>query len=257
MIFGSKIVYLEKTESTNLYAQERLSVQDIIEGTVFVAGEQTAGKGQEGNSWESAPGMNLIVSFVVYPTFLIAGRQFSFNKAISLGIKDFIEVLVPSKVTIKWPNDIYAGNGKIAGILIQNNIQGSRIMSTILGIGLNVNQEAFISDAPNPVSLKGITGVDYKLENILKGLCDYLDKRYEQLRAGRFREIDRQYIDSLYRFNEWAFYHFNGDIIKARITGISDFGLLQLQLENQETLSCGVKEIIFLSGREPNWVVKI
>ena len=256
MIFGSKIIYLDKTDSTNTYAQERLALQDISEGTAFLAIEQTAGRGQEGNSWESEPGKNLTVSFIVYPGFLAAERQFSFNKAVSLGIRDFIMDVIPSEVTIKWPNDIYAGNGKIAGILIQNNVQGNRIISTILGIGLNVNQEDFVSDAPNPVSLKGIGGVTYDVENVLRDLCQYLDNRYEQLRAGRFGEIDRQYLDSLYRYNKWAYYQYNGNLIRARIIGISDFGLLQLQLGNQETLSCNVKEITFLTGLEPPRDVK-
>ena len=153
--FPYPLIALERTDSTNRYLNELCdtSLQPVAELTTVCADYQTAGKGQRGNSWEAAEGRNLLFSFVLYPTFLEAGRQFILSQVISLSIKEALDGLVEG-VSIKWPNDIYWQEKKLCGILIENDLQGRYIGRSVAGVGLNVNQERFLSDAPNPVSLK-------------------------------------------------------------------------------------------------------
>ena len=248
MRFGADIIHLDQVESTNDYLEEIVKSGSANEGVLYIARTQTKGRGQADNSWESEPGQNLTFSFVVYPGFLSAAQQFAFNKTIALAVRDFVKELVPVRVTVKWPNDIYAGNGKIAGMLFLNNVQGNRIHSIITGIGLNVNQEVFRSDAPNPVSLKNITGKSYDLDELANKLCTFLDFRYQQLLTESFDLIDRDYLGALYRLGEWKPYSYFGKSITAKISGVSDFGRLELVTESGDPISCDIKDIIFLPG---------
>ena len=131
---------------------------EVAEGTVVLAKEQTSGRGQVNNTWESSYGDNLLMSIVLYPEFLHAGNQFLLSKFVSLAIVDFLSYYLEN-VTIKWPNDIYVGNKKIAGVLIENSLRGAFISSSVVGIGLNVNQTEFSSSIPNPTSLKNESNV--------------------------------------------------------------------------------------------------
>ncbi|MDE5927427.1 MAG: biotin--[acetyl-CoA-carboxylase] ligase, partial [Duncaniella sp.] len=127
---------------------------DAPHGTVVMAREQTAGRGQRGNSWEAEPGCNITLSLLLRPEGLHPARQFVISQAVSLAIADLVSHFVAAPVSIKWPNDIYVDDRKICGILIENTITGTSIDRTIVGIGLNVNQTEFRSDAPNPVSMR-------------------------------------------------------------------------------------------------------
>ena len=160
--FPVPLIHLEETDSTNKYLNELCNKQCVEELTTITADFQTSGRGQRGNSWESEAGQNLMFSFVLYPTFLKARRQFLLSQIISLAIKEELERYV-SNISIKWPNDIYWKDKKICGMLIENDLTGVHISRSITGIGINVNQETFCSDAPNPVSLKQINGQSYDL----------------------------------------------------------------------------------------------
>ena len=160
------IELLETLKSTNHYLDNLEPTP--AEGRVIMTTNQTGGVGQQGNVWESEAGKNLTFSLLLKPTFLPIASRFMLTKAISIAILDFLKQELPDQeVYIKWPNDIYFKNKKIAGILIKNEIKGMMMGTSIIGIGLNVNQESFDENLPNPISMKMITGKDYDLEFIL------------------------------------------------------------------------------------------
>lgn len=244
-MIGSHLIRLDLVDSTNNYAATELLTKSLTEGTVVIADCQSAGRGQEGASWESAPGQNLTFSVVLYPVRLPVVRQFCLSKAISLGVADFLSGMVPH-VSVKWPNDIYAGDKKIAGILIETAVSGGKFSRSIVGIGLNVNQEAFLSGAPNPVSLKNLTGKEYDLKEALDGLCRSLDVRYKQLLRGGWAGIDADYERSLYRFRQWAYYRADGVPFEGRITGIDPTGCLEMETREGSIRRFQFKEVVFV-----------
>ena len=150
--------YSELTSTNTELA--RLADEGAPHGTVAIAECQTAGRGQRGNTWESAPGENVTMSVLLHPDGIEPRRQFAISEAVALGVAETLDIYLPAgmRAEVKWPNDIYVGNRKICGILIENRITSTTIERAIAGIGLNVNQELFVSDAPNPVSLRQLTG---------------------------------------------------------------------------------------------------
>jgi BirA family transcriptional regulator, biotin operon repressor / biotin---[acetyl-CoA-carboxylase] ligase len=230
MIIGSKHFFLKNLPSTNNHAVNLLKNNDLHEGTIIYTNYQSAGRGQTGNRWESEDGKNLLISIVLFPKFIIPADQFLISMTVSLGICDFLRRYTPV-CSIKWPNDIYVNNDKIAGILIENSLIGNLIENTIAGIGLNINQEKFLSNAPNPVSLRMITGKNFDLKTCLNQLTSDLDKRYEQLIAGNLTQIKEEYVSQLYRLNEWCNYRDLNGLYTGQIKSVTDYG--RLQIENQ------------------------
>ena len=161
-------VRLEQTDSTNAYLQRRQSECDI-RNWVVSADEQTAGKGMGNNGWESEVGKNLTFSLAVDMGFLPAERQFLLSQAVPLGIIEVLDELLPAEtLSIKWPNDIFYENRKLAGILINSTIKASMMDVSIIGIGLNVNQMQFQDWPTHPISLKMISGKDFDLQPLLE-----------------------------------------------------------------------------------------
>ncbi len=248
-MIGNKIISLAETASTNKYATELIKNNTAIEdGTIVLTHHQTAGRGTGDNHWESEKGKNLTLSIISFPTFLPIEKQFMMNKVVSLAVFDMVCILTKGKETekIKWPNDIYAGNKKIAGILIENAIMGENFQYFISGIGININQEYFISNAPNPVSLKNITGEDHDLKECLSILCSCFENRYKELINSENKQLDDDYYTSLYRLNENASFIYNEQAIQARITGITAQGKLLLETNKRKVLECGFKEVEFV-----------
>jgi len=245
-IIGSKILTLDTIPSTNTYLQELLTHERPSEGTTVITHNQTSGRGMNTNRWESESGKNLTFSFVLYPHFLPPENQFLLNQAISLGVTDLIFALIPCKITVKWPNDIYIDEKKVCGILIQNSVQGRRFDFMIAGIGLNVNQKTFSPDLPNPVSLIHHTGALHDMNALFSSLLSYLDNRYDMLQSGKQKRINDDYIQRLYRFGEWHSYLVHGKKTDAKISGINSYG--QLMLENREGAhwNCDLKEVVYL-----------
>ena len=198
------------------------------------------------NTWESEKGKNLTFSIILYPTFA-ADQQFIFNKAVSCGISDFLKSELPGHaVTIKWPNDIYIDNKKVCGILIQNSVIGNKLDYVVVGIGLNVNQTVFISNAPNPVSLQMITGIEYKLDVVLENLLESILNRYSQIKPATKQIIEDEYHKSLYWLMQWHNYLVNGTEVEARITHTTEYGQLKLETKTSEILVCDLKEVKFI-----------
>ena len=182
---GSKYIILNEIESTNNYANQLILSNAAEEGTVVLTHYQIKGKGQGKNNWESEYGKNLLMSLILYPDFLPAESQFMISKIVSIALIEFLKNET-DLVSIKWPNDIYADDRKVAGILIENSIKGQNLSSSVLGIGLNLKQLIFTSDAPNPVSLGQITGKNYEIERVAKIVVELILKWYDKLKENHF-----------------------------------------------------------------------
>jgi BirA family biotin operon repressor/biotin-[acetyl-CoA-carboxylase] ligase len=217
-----------------------------LEGTVVTATEQTRGKGLDKNVWESEPGMNLTFSVLLKPVFLKAEQQFYLNKVASLAVLDYVkQIIIKETVKIKWPNDVYIGNGKVAGILINNTISGNQLLYSVVGIGININQEKFTGIAANPVSLIHWTGNALDRNKCLEEMLRCLAERYGELSHGNLYKINSDYLSSLYRIHETHFFKYKNEIVYAKITGLSEFGHLQLTVEGNGKIECDLKEIEF------------
>ncbi|VAW20149.1 Biotin--protein ligase [hydrothermal vent metagenome] len=243
-MIGNNIIHLNEVDSTNNYARGVLKGK-VEEGSVVLAYSQNQGRGHLQSIWESEPGMNLTFSIILYPEFLDPARQFALSQMASLGIHDFIMGKAGS-ASIKWPNDIYAGNKKIGGILIESSILGSRFSNSVVGIGLNINQSEFSEWIPNPVSLKLITGVDFNLEECLAVLCSTISEWYEKLKNGHYAELNGRYTSNLYRRGLWADYKSGGQIFKGRITGIDEIGRLLIEKETGVISTFNFKEVEYV-----------
>ena len=242
---NKNFIFLNEVDSTNNYANQLVLTKAAEEGTVVLARYQNSGKGQKGNSWESEAGKNLLASFILCPVFLKAAEQFYVSKIISLSIAEVLQAKTKD-ISIKWPNDIYAGNRKIAGILIENSVLGQNIETSITGIGLNLNQEVFVSGAPNPVSLKQLTGKDHEIQQFADDLFVVIEKWYGKLKSFKFSEIDTIYHQSLFRMKEWANYSAEGKTFEARIIGTGSFGQLQLEHPDGKITEHFFKEVEFV-----------
>ncbi len=245
MITNKNFIFSSEVESTNNYANQLVLSKAAEEGTVVLAQHQKKGRGQQGNSWESEAGKNLLASIILFPDFLPAARQFYLSKIASLALVDFLNTET-SDISVKWPNDIYIKNKKVAGILIENAILGQNLSSSILGIGLNLNQEKFISDAPNPVSLKQITGKVYDIEFVAIKIYECLNTWYSKLKQGSFKEIDSAYLNWLFRINEWSIFAKQGKQFGAKITGIGEYGQLILIEKDGNISEYMFKEVEFV-----------
>jgi BirA family biotin operon repressor/biotin-[acetyl-CoA-carboxylase] ligase len=246
MIIGSEVIFKDSLESTNNFASGLLKKEALPEGTIVFTDYQTAGRGQQGNTWESEAGKNLLISIILYPVKIKPEDQFDISIAVSLGVLDFIKIFVRGG-SIKWPNDIYAADRKIAGLLIENSLLNNSIVHTIAGVGLNVNQIEFPRYVPNPVSLKMITGKDYDLRGSLKQLLLNLDLRYRQLMSKKIQLMRNEYISSLYGFMEWRSFRtiYRGPIY-GRIVGITQSGQLIVENEDETISNFSFKEIEFI-----------
>lgn len=253
-LIGSKIIRLQSVESTNNYVIGSMKEKNYAEGTLIITNEQYAGKGLGQNSWESQPGKNLTFSFVIYPRFLPPARQFMLNMFTSLAVYDFISRRVNNERTnIKWPNDVYIDDGKVCGILINNSIKGNTFEHVVIGIGVNINQEIFKSDAPNPVSLKQITGKEYNPEECLSKLIDRLNNRYLQLVNNQFDALNTDYHHVLYRKDEFHYFRENKITFKGKIKGVNEFGKLMMHAQDGRYREFDFKEIEFLNIQYPSY----
>lgn len=239
------IFRIHSADSTNNYANSQIRENDWPEGTVFLAHEQTAGRGQTNNYWESEPGKNLTFSIVFYPDFLEIRHQFLLSKVVSLGIYQALSKYI-EPLKIKWPNDIYAGNNKLGGILIENSIMSGMLKSSVAGIGLNVNQTIFRSNAPNPVSLKSLTNEHFDTDVVLKEVLSGINTYYSLLKAGEYEKIDREFVSVLYWLNENHQFRTDDAIFEGEIIGVNEIGQLLIRKINGAILEFHFKEVEFL-----------
>ena len=241
----SKILKEETVTSTNDRLAELCQEKEIKEFTTLMAEYQTAGKGQRGNSWESEPYKNLTFSLLLRPEHIPANRQFLLSEIVSLATVDVLNRYATG-FSIKWPNDIYWHDKKIAGILIENVLSGSTFSRAIIGMGLNINQKNFYSDAPNPVSLYQITGRTYKIEKILDEFTEAFGKRYTDTFTNSSDRIHKEYIAALYRNDGVYPFYSDGNIFHASIADVELDGHLLLSTESGEKKRFAFKEVSFL-----------
>jgi BirA family biotin operon repressor/biotin-[acetyl-CoA-carboxylase] ligase len=248
------IIRIEETASTNALLKELAQKQTLEEMTVLITQSQTAGRGQRNNHWESESGKNLTFSILLHPVFLPLQKHFLLSEIVALAVLDTLRNLrnlktlksLNSLFSIKWANDIYFENKKIAGILIENEIEGRQISLSILGIGLNVNQAIFTSDAPNPVSLLQILHQETDLEELLANILQRFEYWYEQLKAGQYAHISDSYHKALYRKAGFHSYKDQAGIFNAQIQSVADDGILQLITDTGETRHYAFKEVAFV-----------
>jgi len=240
-----EIIYISETNSTNNYLKELLQTQNVDEGTVVWADFQSAGKGQRGNGWESEAGKNILFSIVLFPGFIKAGEQFILSQIVSLAVANCLQEYTEG-ISIKWPNDIYWNEKKICGILLENTILEDNIGHSVAGIGININQENFRSEAPNPVSLKQITNRDYNLEEILKTVVDNINAYYQQIKIGKTDFLIKQYKESLFRKDGYHLYNDGISDFLARIQDVDSSGLLILKTKEGEERHFAFKEVKYI-----------
>ena len=246
LFVGQNIVTLKRVDSTNNFLKNELSKSTpLLEGTVIMADEQFAGRGQTNNTWVSEPGKNLTFSLLLLPRFLNPENQFLLNKSISIGINDVLTRIIGENLKIKWPNDIYFNDNKLGGILIENILRGNIINSSIIGIGLNINQTEFPADIKNVTSLKQILHRDYDLTELLAELCSSIEYRYLQLRAGKLDAIDSEYLNNLYKLEQIHTFRMGDQEIEGLITGIDKNGLLEISIDGK-LRKYNFKEIAFI-----------
>jgi BirA family biotin operon repressor/biotin-[acetyl-CoA-carboxylase] ligase len=244
-IIGNLIVRLNEVDSTNNYANQQIRDNGVAEGTVFLAYSQIAGRGQQKNTWESAPGQNLVFSIVLNPDFLEIRDQFMLSKIVSLGIYHSMNKYVDG-LKVKWPNDIYVGNLKLGGVLIENSVMNGLIKYSVIGIGINVNQDAFFSNAPNPVSLKMLTKNHFDIDILLSEILSEIDKYYKLLKSGNFLSINLEFESVLFRLHEKHFYRTNNEIFEGEICGVNEIGQLIIKNNNDDFLEFHLKEVEFM-----------
>ncbi|GAB3514649.1 biotin--[acetyl-CoA-carboxylase] ligase [Emticicia fontis] len=244
LILGKNLIYLPSCHSTNDVAAEKIQNGTVFDGTVVITSDQTAGRGQRGNIWETLPGQNITMSVILKPDFLNALSQFKLNIAVSLGVYEFLNKYVAENLYIKWPNDMYIGNQKLVGILIENTIAGSRLSTSIIGIGVNINQLSFSS--LKITSLRLATQHDeFDLVKLTEELCECLEKYYLQLKNGHAARQKKQYLQHLYRFGETNMFSRDGSKFSGKIVDIADSGQLMIEVEGGIQYF-GFKEVSFV-----------
>lgn len=240
-----EIINLEETSSTNSYASDH--APELAPWTIVSTDHQTGGRGQRGNSWESEEGKNLTVSMIIKPEGFRARDQFSISEAVALAVVDLLyDYGINARV--KWPNDIYVGDRKIAGILIEHSVLGMEISHSIAGIGLNVNQTEFLSDAPNPVSIAMLKNRELDRALLLKELGE----RLEHYCGLAFEPVGREYLHSFFKTLLWRgdskFHPFSlpgGERFEGKIADVEEGGLLVLEKRDGSRSKYAFKEVVF------------
>lgn len=235
------IYFFHTLSSTNIHAQEQIKAKKITENSVVVAKKQDAGKGQRGTQWLSNHGENLLFSIVYFPKSLDVSAAFYLSKVTSLALFDLVTELTEGQIKIKWPNDIYVGSKKIAGILIENNILGSAVSSSVIGIGLNVNQALFEKQL-NATSIMNESGQKHQLTSLLSKFLQIFNK---WLFTQSKEQVDSAYLQALYGHGQTMNFEDKLGLFQGVILGVAENGLLHVKKENGNTCFYEIKEIRF------------
>ena len=254
-----KIIHIDETDSTNRWLKEGLAADDsgltqtMVDVGVrksllssaainiaLVADYQTAGRGCGTNTWESERGKNLLFSILIHPVDLPANRQFLVSMTMANSIAKVVSKYVKN-VSIKWPNDIYVGDSKLCGMLIENRLKGSTIKDSIIGVGLNVNQLRFVSDAPNPISLANLTGREFDRDQLLQELLQAFDEEWEDINGVRSR-----YLEQLYRRTGSYRYRDSLGEFLAELVTVEEDGHLVLRNTDEYSHKYAFKEVQFI-----------
>ena len=241
---GNNLIELDITDSTNDYAKKLIKEGTVREGTVILADYQTKGKGQKGGYWESEKGKNLTLSIIINPAFLQAQRQFYLSMSISIGIVEFLSHLSLGS-EIKWPNDIYIHSRKVGGILIENTIKNNIIASSVIGIGINLNQTEFKSNAPNPTSVCLELKKTLDIQDSYRLLISYINRWIKLLYCERYNKIRARYRKYLFLRNKKTFFTDINGKFKGRIINVEEAGTIIIKADTNEIKKYNFKEVIF------------
>lgn len=240
-----KRIALDETSSTNRYARE-LPEDESLELTLVTAEFQTAGRGAGTNKWESERGQNLLFSIIAFPQQLPANQMFALSEVTALAIRDALSSYAEG-FQIKWPNDIYYNDKKIVGMLIENDLRGKQVHRSVIGVGVNINQTLFRSDAPNPVSLAQILGHEENRSQVLEQILEQFIHYYVMMEREQFPELHKRYMQHLYRRNALHTYADATGTFQAQIIDVEPTGHLNLEDENGRLRRYDFKEVRFIS----------
>ncbi len=241
------IVKLDAINSTNNYLKKLSKEDETVDWTIVTAEHQTLGRGQMNTIWESDKGKNLVCSILVRFDTFKSQDQFYLNCAVSLGIYHTLKKFAIPNLTIKWPNDIMSGSKKVCGILIENSLISNRIANTIIGIGLNVNQERFSKELPKAISMKQILGVTFDRDEILENLIFSLQEQIELLHQKNFDLLHNNYENVLFQKEEVRVYeNVEKEKFMGKILGVTKKGRLLVEQENDVVKKYDFKEIVFV-----------
>jgi len=245
-LIGQEIHYFETLPSTQDLALSWAKERQVKSGSVIRAGHQTAGRGQANNTWQDEGGLNIACSVIYFPEFtLLPVQTFYLSKWVSLAVLDTLKPLLPEGLVIKWPNDIWYHERKLAGILIQTSISGTAVLSAVVGIGININQQQF-GNLIRATSVKELTGEHHDLEAVMRELLSNLNRWLSVLEAGELERLDEAYLNCLLGLHQSRSFRLpDGQIIRGQVTGIDEHGRLQI-VYNNSVHHFGFKEIEWL-----------
>lgn len=252
LFIGKSPIFLPQTDSTNSYAIGLLKNVNLNEGTVVHTAFQSSGKGQRGSSWNSEPLSNLAASIILKPSFLELKNHFYLYQVAALACFDTLSELFDKRhfdVKIKWPNDILVNGRKICGILIENTIMGEYLKNSVIGVGMNLNQQQF-PGLPNATSYKMLTGESITEKQVLQALCAHLEHHYMALKQGRLDVIKERYLEHLYGLDQRLQFEFKSSVRHLLVKGVSSNGLLHLVDEQGGDIEADVKEVKWISGEQ-------
>lgn len=256
---GVPFIELESVDSTNNYAFKQLQAGLAHHGSAYFTREQIAGKGQRGKTWSATKDSSLILSVVIDPSPLLVTQQFQLSACVAVSVCEFFSKYAGDSTCIKWPNDLYWQDRKAGGILIENIIGGQKSKTgiqnspmpiansstsshwlwAVIGIGVNINQDAFMEELKNPVSLKQITGRNFYPDAMAKELCMVLDCKFNQLITMGFEAIYSSYLAFLYKKNELVKLKKGSRVFEATIKKVSAAGKLIVQHAVEEEFDFG------------------
>lgn len=240
-----RIIKLNAIDSTNSFLKEMIYNENVADYTIVVANHQTNGRGQMGTKWDSDAGKNLMFSLFKDLSIHVVEFPFYISMAMSLAILKTFKLLNIPQLSIKWPNDILSANKKISGILIENVIK-DKLSSTVIGVGINVNQTEFIN-LPQASSLKSITGIHYNLDEILHSVIKHTKAYSKLLQNGEYDAVKSEYETNLFRKNKPStFKNAEGELFSGFITGVTKYGKLMVTLEDDIVKKFDLKEVTLM-----------
>ena len=239
-----RFIHLSETVSTNNFLRMVADREQLASGSVVLADFQTAGRGMGGNVWESDAAANLTFSVLFYPLDVPANRPFVISEMASLCVKYTLDKYLDN-VMVKWPNDVYCDDKKIAGILIENVLFQGEISQSVIGIGLNINQTVFRSNAPNPVSMAQITGKTFDRMAVMDDFRQTFAVQSERINKGSFDAVHQDYLDSIYRKKGYYPYHDADGAFEAAVWDVEPSGHLLLKRTDGRISRYAFKEVTF------------
>lgn len=242
--FGSHIIQIDRVSSTNNYAAKLLNQTKIPFGAVIMAQFQDDGRGQRGAVWQSKSGENLLFSAILDGSLMKECPPFYLSKCVAVSIKDTLSFFLKHKIHLKWPNDVLVERRKIAGVLIESQWKGNNLFSSIIGVGLNVNQTHF-EYGFDATSMKLLSANDYDLKEVLQVLCTKLNFNFNRLLSKEYSDLQQDYLSSLYKYNEKTHFKIGDKLEEVVLKDVNENGMVSLEM-----LGGKIKEYDFSQARQ-------